>query len=394
MVLGVLKDIKIGENRVILTPGEVATVIKSNHVVLVEKDAGLKAGFSDEKYIEVGAKICDKLYIYANADLIAKVKELDESEFNLLRENQIVFTCLHPAGNRKEVDVLLQKKIIGFAAEDTHRYGSPNCEAAGKVGALMGLYSIMSNNGGKGKFVSGFGGAPSMNVLILGCGTVGRGAIDVMYSLGANVTVAATNIGHLREINYAYNGKISTIISNNYNIDKELKNTDILINCVRWDKSNKNPLITRDMVRSMEKGSVIVDISNDYGAIETFHETSIDNPIYIEEGIVHYCVSNIPSLVANSTSVAYAASIRNHIINILNYGVKEACVKDGYLRRGLVTCGGYLTHEETSQIQNRKWITPEKLLNIEDRELDMAPKNTAAVSDLYYDEEELGYVHI
>ena len=389
MILGVLKDVKIGEYRVVLTPSQVATIVDNKHTVLVEHGAGEKAGFPDELYIEVGATIVDNKTIFRDADVVTKVKELDKSEYDMLRENQIIFTCLHPAGNREEVDVLLEKKVISFAAEDTHRHGSPNCESAGKVGALMGLYSIMSTNGGKGKFVSGFGGAPSMNVLILGCGTVGKGAIDVMYSIGANVTVAATNIGNLRNISYAYNGKVSTMISNRYNLTKAMRNTDLLINCVRWDKSNKEPLISREMVRLMDKGSVIVDISADLGAIETFHETTHENPTYIEEGVVHYCVSNIPSLVANSTSIAYAASIRPHILSIMNNGVKEACKRDGYLRRGMVTYCGYLTHEETSQIQNRKWVTPEKILKLEGGAFDEAPKNTVATSELYYDESEL-----
>ncbi len=384
MKLGILKDIKKGEYRVVLTPSEVATYVDDGHSVFVAKDAGLFAGFENIDYEDAGAVISDNQTIYKECDMVVKVKEIENSEYEMLRENQIVLTCLHPASHKEEVDTLLDKKVIAFTAEDMHRQGSTNCEAAGKVGAFMGLYALMSPNGGNGKFVSGLGGAPSINVLVMGNGVVGKGAIEVLYTMGARVTVMGGNVGRLREMTSKYNGKISTMISSKYNLQKILPQVDMVVNCVRWDKSNKHYLIDREMVKTMGKGSVIVDISNDYGVIETFRETTHEDPMYIEEGVVHYCVSNIPSLVANTASTAYAASLNHHIRSILNNGVEKACVLDGYLRRGLVAYKGYLTHEETSQIQNRPWIQPEKILDIENEDLDRAPKNTVAVSDNYY----------
>ena len=387
MIIGLLKDIKRGEYRTILTPSEVATFVEDGHKVLVQSNAGAGAKFGDDEYIEAGAEIVATAEeIYARSEMVVKVKEIEPSEFDLLREGQIIFTCIHPAAHPEEVDALLNKKVISFAAEDTHRYGSPNCEAAGKAGAFFGLSALMTINGGKGIFVSGLGAAPGVNALVLGCGIVGKAAISVLQSMGAHVTIAATNIGHLREMSSKYHGKVDTIISNKYNLRKLLPHTDLVVNCVRWDKNRKDYLIDREMVASMEEGSVIVDISNDYGVIETFRETTHEDPTYVEEGVVHYCVSNIPSAIAQSTSIAYAASVFNNIRNILNLGVAEACVKDGYLRRGMVTYKGYLTHEETSQIQNRPWIQPEKILQIEKRKLDPAPKNTVAVSDNFYEE--------
>lgn len=389
MKLGILKDIKNGEYRVVLTPAEVYSCIEDGHEVYVEHDAGAMAGFADEEYVEAGAVIKTKEEIFGACDLVTKVKEIEPSEFDLLRENQMIFSCIHPAANPEEVQALLDKKVVSFAAEDTHRYGSPNCEAAGKTGAFMGLYALMAINGGKGKFVSGLGAAPGINVLVLGCGVVGMGAIEVMQCMGANVTVAARNIGNLRALNARYDGKINTMISNSYNLKEILPHTDVVVNCVRWDKSNTTPMITREMVKSMGKGSVIVDVSNDYGAIETFHETTYADPMYIEEGVVHYCVSNLPSAISNTASIAYAASLEKHIRSLLNNGPAEACVRDGYLRRGMVTYKGYLTHEETSQIQGRPWIQPEKILKIEDRKLDPAPKNTVAKSDNFYEEKDV-----
>ena len=167
MIFGVLKDIKEGEYRVICTPNEVKTIVASGHKVLAQHDCGKAAGFPDEKYIEAGAEIVETMEeMYARCDMVAKVKEFFPVEYPLMRENQILLGCIHPAGHPEEVDALLESKCISFTAEDAHRYGSPNCEAAGKQGALFGLESMLTINGGKGKFVGGFAGAPRMNVLI------------------------------------------------------------------------------------------------------------------------------------------------------------------------------------------------------------------------------------
>nr|WP_076776012.1 alanine dehydrogenase [Lachnoclostridium phocaeense] len=342
MKVGILKDIKVGENRVIATPVEIASLKADGHEVYVQKGAGQKAGFPDEKYAAAGAVMVDTAEeIYRTCDFVAKVKEFEPSEYNLLREGQIVFTCIHPAAHPEEVQALLDKKVIAFTAEDSHRYGSPNCEAAGKQAAL-----------------------------------------SVLHALGAWVTVADINIGLLRTLQSQYNQSINTMISSRENIAAILPETDMILNCVKWPKGNTEYLVTREMVRSMEPGSVLVDISNDeQGAIETFHETTHENPRYVEEGVVHYCVSNIPGAIANSTSVAYAASVLPHFRSILNNGVAQACAKDGFLRRSLTTYKGYLTHEETSALQNRPWIRPEDILGIADQKLDPAPPATVTRSD-------------
>lgn len=385
MVFGLLKDIKNGEYRTIATPVEISTIIADGHTALVQKGAGEKAGFDDSEYVSYGAEIVDTAEeLWKRADFITKVKEIEPSEFKYLSEGKILFTCIHPAAHPEEVQALLDSKIISFTAEDSHRYGSPNCEAAGKQGALMGLESMLSINGGKGKFVSGLGGAPGMKVIILGAGIVGKAALSVLHALGAWVTVMDINIGTLREISSKYNDTINTAISTKENIKKLLPETDMILNCVKWPKGRTDYLVDREMLKLMGKGSVIVDISNDdQGAIESFHETTHENPRYVEEGIVHYCVSNIPGAIANSTSVAYAASVLPHFRNILNLGVEEACVRDGFLRRSMTTYKGLLTHEETSALQNRPWIRPEDVLNIADKNLDPAPPATVTRSTNY-----------
>ena len=387
MKFGVLKDIKIGESRVIATPAEVSEILRDGHEVYVASGAGYKAGFDDAEYAAAGAIIKEtNEEIYATCDFVAKVKEIEPSEYDYLREGQIIYTCIHPAAHRGEVDALLEKKVIAITAEDSHRYGSPNCEAAGKVGAFMGLWSMMTMNGGSGKFTNGLAGTPGVKAIVCGCGTVGRAAIEVLSNMGVQVTVADINMGSLKEVSALYNGKIDTMISNNFNLKTALPNTDLFINSVRWPKNATEPMITREMVASMKRGSVIVDISNDYGCIETFHETTLEDPTYIEEGVVHYCVSNMPSAIAGATSVSYAAGVLPHLRNILNKGLETACAQDGYLRRSLTCYKGYLTHEETSGIQGRPWVQPEVILGITDRQLDPAPKTTVTVSDNFYPE--------
>ena len=300
----------------------------------------------------------------------------------LLREGQIVYTCIHPAAHREEVQALLDSKCIAFTAEDSHRFGSVNCEAAGKQGALMGLNAMLTHNGGKGKFVSGLAGAPGIKVLILGAGLVGKSALQVLHSLGAWCTVMDISMGALRDVAKQYNEQVNTQFSTKENVKKLLPEIDLVINSVKWPKGCTDYLIDREMLSLMEKGSVIVDISNDTpGAIESFHETTHEAPIYIEEGIVHYCVSNIPGSIARSVSEAYAASVLPHIRSILNTGVEAACIKDGYLRRSLTAYKGYLTHEETSAIQGRPWVKPEDIMKISNKKLDSAPAATMTKSD-------------
>ncbi len=386
MIFGVLKEIKPGENRVICTPMEIASIIASGHTVLVQKQCGIASGFPDVEYEKAGAVLVDNAEeIYGRCDMVAKVKEFEESEFGLIRENQIILGCIHPAGNKEEVDAILKSKCIAFAAEDSHRYGSPNCEAAGKQGALFGLESMLSINGGKGKYVGGLAGAPRMNVLILGGGIVGQNSLSVLYALGANITVMDIDYNVLKFLKNSYNQRIDTMFCTKEAIASILSKTDMVINAVKWPKHRTDFLIDKEMLNLMEPGSVLVDISNDNpGAIESSRETHHDNPRYVVNGVLHYCVSNIPGAIANSISVAYAAEMLPAIMSILNDGVTEACIKNGFVRRSLTAYKGFLTHEETSAIQDRPWIHPEEILDIKNRKLDFAPPATTSKSDNLY----------
>ncbi len=370
MIIGILKEIKSGEYRVILTPVEVAQLIEDGHVVFVQKGAGSKAGFEDEVYVKEGAKIKEtREEIYAESEMILKVKEIFPEEYDLLKENKIIFTCLHPAANKEEVDALIKSKVIAFTAEDTHRYGSPNAEVAGKLGALMGMYHLLSTNGGMGKLIFPIAGAPGGNVLIVGTGIVGKGAADIIASLGGNVILMGINMGELRYCQSIFPKNVHTAFSNRNNIKKVLPHIDLVINCVKWPKHRMDHLITKDMLKLMKKGAVIVDISADVGgAIETYRPTTHEHPTYTEEGVIHYGVDNIPGAAAHTSSVAYGSSVLAHIKSIADNGVVKACRKDGYLRRSLTTYKGILTHEETSRIQNRPWQSPEEVLGLSEEE--------------------------
>ncbi len=372
MKFGILRDIKEGEHRVICTPLEVATIIANGHEVYAQKGCGERAGFPDEAYVAKGAQILDTAKeMWETCDFLAKVKEFEESEYGYFRKGQMIYSCIHPAGHPEEVQAMLDSGITAITLEDSHRFGSPNNEAAGKQGALFGLESMLSINGGKGKYVGGLAGAPGMNVLILGGGMVGQAALSVLYALGAKVTVMDINQKLMRDLSYQYNNKIDTMYCTQDTIRSILPQTDMVLNCVLWPKQRKDFLITKEMLKLMEPGSVLVDISNDDpGCIESSHETHHDNPRYVVNGVVHYCVSNIPAAIANSTSVALGTDILPRVLNILNNGLKEACVTDGFIRRALVCHEGYLTHEETSGVQGRPWIKPEDLLGIADRKLD------------------------
>ena len=361
-------------------------MVAAGHTVFVQHDAGKDAGFPDEKYVANGAVILDtQEEMWEKCEFLAKVKEIEPSEYRFLNENKMIYCCIHPAGHPEEVQAILDSKCTAITAEDSHRYGSPNCEAAGKQGALFGLESMLTINGGKGKFVGGFAGAPGMNVLILGGGVVGQGALSVLYALGANVTVMDINVGMLHTLADRYNQKINTMYCTQQTIASVLPQTDMVLNCVKWPKQRKDFLITKEMLKLMEPGSVLVDISNDDpGAIESSHETHHDDPRYVVNGVVHYCVSNIPGAVAHSTSVALACETLPLLLNIMNNGLTEACVRDGYIRRSLTAYKGKLTHEETSGIQGRPWIRPEDILGIADRQLDPAPYATTTRSNNFY----------
>ena len=387
MRLGILKEEKRGEHRVICTPNEVRSITAAGHEVLVREGCGRAAGFPDAAYAAAGAQVvCGAKEVFARCELVAKVKEFTEEEFPLMREGQILLGCLHPAANPAEVNALLESGCIAFTAEDSHRYASPNCEAAGKLGALFGVESLLTVHGGKGKYVGGLAGAPAIHALILGAGTVGRNALSVLYALGARCTVMDVRLGTLQALMEQYGSRIDTALCSKEAIAALLPCVDLVLNCVRWPKERTDFLIDADMLRLMEAGSVLVDVSGDRpGAIQTARDTHLDAPRYVVNGVVHYCVANIPGAAARSASEAYGAAMLPMLLSLLGDGVVECCVKNGFYRRSLTAYRGLLTHEETSAVQGRPWMPPERALGITRRALDPAPPATVTRSTLFYE---------
>ena len=364
MKFGVLKDIKEGENRVICTPAEVASIVAAGHEVYVQAGAGVGSCFSDEAYVKMGAKILDTAKeMWDTCEFLAKVKEIEESEYNYLREGQMIYCCIHPAGHPEEVQAILDSKCIAITAEDSHRYGSPNCEAAGKQGALFGLESMLTINGGKGKFVGGFAGAPGMNVLILGGGIVGQGALSILYALGANMTVMDINVGTLKMLGDKYQNHINTMFCTKENIASILPQTDMVLNCVKWPKQRKDFLIDKEMLKLMEPGSVLVDISNDDpGAIESSHETHHDNPRYVVNGVVHYCVGNMPGAVPYTSTVALSNTTFRYGMLMADHGLEEAVRMDAGLANGVNIYNHHCTNRNVAESLQLEYAELETVL--------------------------------
>ena len=337
-------------------------------------------------------------------DVTARRAETPEAAMALLQENVVPVladpegSCIPVLKPDAVVDAILAKKNLGTKITDAPVVvgvgpgftAGVDCHAVVEtmrghtLGRVYHQGSALPNTGIPG-LIGGFAGEPGIHALILGSGKVGRGALQVLQALGANCTVMARNMHRLRALSAQYNGRVRVRRCSRAHIAEELPKMDIVLNCVKWQKENKEFLITRNMLSLMEKGSVIVDISNDEpGAIETSRATTHEDPRYIVDGIVHYCVANIPGAVAHSASVAYAAQMLPLILSLLNDGEEETCIRDGYYRRALTIYRGLLTHEETSAVQGKPWVRPEEALGISGFRLDSAPRASDTRSAHFY----------
>lgn len=370
MIIGIPKEVKPNEYRVACGPNVVREIISHGHRVLIEKDAGLGSGFTDEDYREQGGEILDSSKeIFAKADLIYKVKEVFPEEFELMREDQIIFTYIHSNAFRSQTDAMIEKKIIGIAYEDvTDKEGGypllkPMSILAGKGGFLAALHFMQKTNGGMGLLLSRTEGIRSPEITIIGAGSAGLAAADLASSFGNKVTIINRTIERMEEAKKNFPQNVEFLYSNRNNLEMCLKRSDVVINCVMWPKIRKDHLISRDMLKIMKKGSLIVDVSCDEaGAIETSLATSHDNPIYEVEGINHYCVDNIPSAFSRTATQLLGSATLPYLLEIADKGVEKALKENEYLRRGLSFYKGQLTLEETGLKQDRKYTSPEEVL--------------------------------
>ncbi len=359
MIIGIPKENKLNEYRVAATPASVSTLINSGHKVYVEHDAGIGSGFDNAAYVSAGAQLIDKKELYAKSDMLYKVKEIDASEFDMLREDLIVFTYLHSNAHNDMTLELLKKKVIGIAYEDVEdEQGefpllSPMSILAGKGGFLAALNFAQSVHGGNGLLLSQVTGVPTPSVTIIGCGWSGVGAAELASAFGNKVSMLDVSLKAMEKARLKLPVNVELLYSTRENLVSCLKTADVIINCILWNKTRKDHLISREDLKLMKPGAMIIDVAcDDGGAVETCRSTTHADPIYFEEGILHYAVDNIPSGFSHTASQMLSAVTLPYALNIANRGIKTALLEDAKLRKGLTCFGGYLTLKETALKQN------------------------------------------
>ena len=366
MRIGVPKEIKNHEYRVGTTPPGVHELTTHGHQVMVETNAGHQIGIDDADYMAAGATIAANAEeVFADADMIVKVKEPQPQEIRMLRENQILFTYLHLAPDPDQTKGLLDSGAVGIAYEtvtDT-RGGlpllAPMSEVAGRMSVQAGANGLEIERGGRGVLLGGVPGVPHGNVVIIGGGVVGTNAAFIATGMGAGVTVLDTSQRRMAAIDFQFQSLITTLYSTTHTIEEAVLNADLVIGAVLLPGAEAPKLVTRDMVKEMKRGSVIVDVAIDQGGcFETSRPTSHSDPYYIEEGVVHYCVTNMPGAVARTSTFALNNATLPFIVTLANKGVKDALLSDAHLLNGLNVCHGKLTHAAVAGAQSRDHTDP------------------------------------
>lgn len=369
MIIGGVKEIKTGENRVGITPYGVNSLVEAHHDVLIEKDAGVNSGFSNEEYKKAGATIiASSQEVYKRADMIVKVKEPQESEFDYYRKGMILFTYLHLAGEEKVTKMLLTKKVTGIAYETVELSDgslpllTPMSEVAGRMAVHVGNWFLQKPNGGMGKLLAGVPGVVPGNVVIFGTGVVGTNAAKMAAGLGARVVIFGRNIQRLQYLDDIFAGKLITKVSNPIAIEEEVVNADLVISGVLVTGAKAPKLITRKMLSKMKRGAVLVDVAIDQGgSFETSRPTSHKDPIYEVDGIIHYCVTNMPGAVPYTSTLALTNSTIKYVMDIANKGVKKA-VKNPVIAKGVNTINGKCTYRAVAETFRLQYTPLEKAL--------------------------------
>ncbi len=365
MRVGIVKEIKNSENRVAIIPGNVPEFLSRGHEVYIQKGAGTGSGFSDEDYYEAGAIMMDTAdEVWEKAELLYKVKEILPEEYKFLRDDLVLMTYIHSNSHREQTDELLRSGIISIALEDVSSDDPMKKwplvanmgELAGKGGFLAALYYAQSVHGGPGLLLANVAGDDQPIVSIIGCGYTGKGAAELASAFGNKVRVLDVNFKAMEVAKTYFPANVSFMYSNRANILKCLKDSDVLINCILWDKTRTDHLIYREDLKLMKKGAMIIDVAcDDEGAVETCRSTTHEDPVFYEEGILHYCVDNIPSAFSKTSSVRFSNDSLPFALEVADKGVVQALKDDKHLRRGLTTYKGTLTMVETGIKQNRPY---------------------------------------
>ena len=348
------KEIKNNENRVAITPAGVFGFRKAGHTVIIQQGAGVGSGISDEDYTKVGAEIIpDRNEIFAKADMIMKVKEPLHEEYDLLREGQILFTYLHLAPEPELTRALLKNKVIGIAYETVQPADgslpllAPMSEVAGRMASQIGARFLEKSQGGAGVLLGGVPGVPQGEVVIVGGGIVGTNAAKIAMGFGAKVTILDVNINRLRYLDDIFGARITTLMSNPFNIAESVKKADLLIGAVLIPGARAPKLVTEEMVKNMKLGSVIVDVAIDQGgSIETIDRvTTHSNPTFEKYGVVHYSVANMPGAVPRTSTFALTNVTLPYALQLANKGYLKAIQEDMALAKGVNTINGKLTYK-------------------------------------------------
>ncbi len=351
MLVGVPKEIKNNENRVAMTPAGVHELTQRGHKVLIEKSAGAGSGFSDDDYQRAGAEIAPAATkVWAEAEMIVKVKEPIEPEYKLMRKGQVLFTYLHLAASRACTDALLASGTTAIAYETVQIGRSlpllqPMSEVAGRLSAQIGAFQLMKTQGGLGVLMGGVPGTPRAKVVVIGGGVAGTEAAYVANGMGADVVVIDLSLPRLREIEERFNGEVQTRVSTSYEIAEQLADADLVIGSVLIPGEKAPKLVTDEMVRGMKPGSVLVDIAIDQGGcFEHSRPTTHDEPTFAVHQSVYYCVANMPGAVPNTSTRALTNATLPYVIALANKGWQRALKDDAALALGLNTHEGKVTH--------------------------------------------------
>ena len=358
MKIGIPKEIKNNENRVGMTPAGVAELVKHGHSVYVQHTAGENSGFSDAKYVKAGAEILPAIEdVYAIADMIVKVKEPIESEYPLVREGQVVFTYFHFACDRELTEAMMKSHGVCIAYETVQLEDRslplliPMSEVAGRMATINGAYYLQKTKGGKGKLICGVPGVRPAKVLVLGGGIVGQAAARVAAGMGADVVIADISLPLLRKLSVEMPPNVNTIYSSKHNIERELADVDIVVGSVLIPGDKAPHLITREMLKLMEPGTVLVDVAIDQGGcFETSHPTTHSDPIYEVDGIVHYAVANIPGAVPNTSTMALTNATLKYAVALADKGWQRACEEDKALAKGLNIVDGKIVFKPVADV--------------------------------------------
>jgi alanine dehydrogenase len=358
MKIGIPKEIKNNENRVGMTPSGVAELVNRGHQVLVQHTAGEGSGFADAEYQKVGAQIVPTIEdVYAQADMIVKVKEPIEPEYALVRKGQVLFTYFHFACEEELTHAMMKSGAICIAYETVEQDNRslplliPMSEVAGRMAVQNGAYYLQKTKGGKGKLMAGVPGVKPARVLVLGGGTVGEAAARIAAGMGAEVTITDVSLPRLKQLAAELPANVHTLYSSEHNIRQELPTVDVVIGSVLIPGDAAPKLITKDMLKLMERGTVLVDVAIDQGGcFETSHPTTHSEPVYEVDGIVHYAVANIPGAVPNTSTIALTNATLRYAIALADKGWKQACRDDRSLARGVNMVEGKCTYEAVAKV--------------------------------------------